>query len=194
MIDGDYMKMNILNANPNDIDDILDLQEDSLLENMSAELANTHGFLRTRLPRQSIEYLVENNWILVGKINDKAISYIIGGDWSFFLQWEIFKVMSSRLIGKEVGGVTLSMVNTYQYGPVCISRKHQGRGIFRQLLIAMFQKFSNDYRMAITFINEDNVRSLAAHKREGMEVIDTFQLDGATFHTLAFDNRKIPLQ
>lgn len=84
MIDGDYMKMNILNANPNDIDDILDLQEDSLLENMSAELANTHGFLRTRLPRQSIEYLVENNWILVGKINDKAISYIIGGDWSFF--------------------------------------------------------------------------------------------------------------
>ncbi|HGW5374936.1 TPA: hypothetical protein ACNIJL_003945 [Pseudomonas aeruginosa] len=185
------MKMDVCNAMPSDIKTILELQEANLLENMSSEEARAHGFLRTRLSQDNMEYLIDKNWIFVGKIEGRIVSYILGGDWSFFRQWEIFEVMCSRLEDKEVAGIKLSLMNTYQYGPVCISRENQGVGIFRKLLFTLFRQFSIDYRMAITFINSENVRSLAAHRREGMEVIDTFLLGDATFHTLAFDNRKI---
>ncbi|AZD84283.1 hypothetical protein C4K14_1442 [Pseudomonas chlororaphis subsp. aureofaciens] len=185
------MKMDICNAMPSDIETILALQEASLLENMSAEEARVHGFLRTRLSRENIGYLIDKNWLFVGKLEDQVISYIMGGDWAFFQQWEIFEVMCSRLSGKEVGGLSLSLLNTYQYGPVCISREHRGVGVFRRLLFSLFRQFSRDYRVAITFINSENTRSLAAHRREGMEVIDQFKIDDATFHTLAFDNRKL---
>jgi hypothetical protein len=58
----------------------------------------------------------------VAASEQQVIGYILAGDWEFFSQWGIFKVMIDQLPQLVYQGQQITVANSFQYGPICIDR------------------------------------------------------------------------
>jgi hypothetical protein len=169
-----------------DIDGILALQSQNLYANLSAaELAD--GFVTTPFTPELIRVLLVQTGVFVAEIDRQIVGYMLAGDWNFFSQWEIFRVMTARLPALKFQGKTIEVERSFQYGPVCIDRTLRGGGILPELFAKMRTSFAPKFPIGVTFINQLNQRSLMAHTRKlDLEIIDEFELNGNSFYTLAF--------
>ncbi len=169
-----------------DIDGIIALQSQNLYANLSAtELAG--GFVTTPFTPELIRLLFAQTGVFVAEIDGKIVGYVLAGDWNFFSQWEIFRVMTSRLPNLKFQGMKIDVDQSFQYGPVCIDRTLRGSGILPELFVKMRTSFALEFPIGVTFINQLNQRSLMAHTRKlDLEIIDEFELNGNSFYTLAF--------
>jgi len=79
----------------------------------------------------------------------------------------------------------------FVYGPVCIDRKHRGRGLLRSLFSAVLKELSGRYEAGVTFVANDNAPSLRAHTAGlGMEQVGEFDFNGRRHSVLAFEARE----
>jgi hypothetical protein len=173
-----------------DIDGIIALQSQNLYANLSAaELAG--GFVTTPFTPELIRLLFAQNGVFVAEIDGEIVGYLLAGDWAFFSQWEIFRVITSRLPAIQFQGIKIDVEQSFQYGPVCIDRTLRGSGILPELFAKMRAGFAPNFPIGVTFINQLNQRSLMAHTRKlDLEIIDEFELNGNSFYTLAFSTTK----
>ena len=169
-----------------DISGILGLQSKNLYSNLStAELAD--GFVMTPFTPELIGLLLKQSGVFVAESQGEIVAYLLAGDWEFFSQWEIFRVMIGRMSELEFHGKEISVQNSFQYGPICIDRSLRGSGLLAQLFAKMRSSFSPQYPIGVTFINKLNQRSFLAHTNKlKLEIIDEFELNGNSFYTLAF--------
>jgi hypothetical protein len=169
-----------------DIEGILALQSQNLYANLSAtELAG--GFVMTPFTPELIRQLFAQTGVFVAEIDRQIAGYMLAGDWDFFSQWEIFRVMISRLPTLKFQGMNINVEQSFQYGPVCIDRTLRGSGILPALFAKMRSSLAPKFPIGITFINQLNQRSFMAHTRKlDLEIIDEFELNGNSFYTLAF--------
>jgi hypothetical protein len=169
-----------------DIDGILDLQSRNLYANLSAaDLAG--GFVTTPFTADLLCQLIERIGVFVAVDEDKIVGYLLAGDWTFFSQWEIFKVMISRLPELKFMGEGITIDRSFQYGPICIDLDWRGSTVFPDLFALMRSSFESRFPIGITFINKLNERSFMAHTRKlDLEIVDEFEFNGNSFYTLAF--------
>jgi hypothetical protein len=169
-----------------DIDGILDLQSSNLYSQLlPADLAG--GFVTTPFTPELLQQLFIQNGVFVAESEGKIVGYLLAGDWAFFSQWEIFRVMIARLPELRFQGKEISIDRSFQYGPVCIDRALRGSDIFPKLFGLMRSSFTKRFPVGVTFINKLNQRSFAAHTRKlNLEIIDEFEFNGNSFYTLAF--------
>ena len=66
----------------------------------------------------------------------------------------------------KLNGETLTVENSYQYGPVCIDKKYRGTGIFEKLFNFSLKSMAERFPYMVTFINQVNPRSYAAHTKK----------------------------
>jgi hypothetical protein len=180
------MSQIIRTAIESDLDGILDLQSQNLYPNLSpAELNN--GFVTTPFTPDLLRQLIVQTGVLVAEADGKIVGYLLAGDWNFFSQWEIFRVMISHLPKLNFQGQEITIDNSFQYGPVCVDRSLRGGDILPQLFAKMRMNFASKFPIGITFINKLNQRSFAAHTRKlDLEIIDEFEFNHHSFYTLAF--------
>jgi hypothetical protein len=173
-----------------DINGILDLQSRNLYANLSSsELGD--GFVTTPFTPDLVRQLIDRSGVFVSKIDERIVGYILAGEWEFFSQWEIFRIMISRLPQLQFDGKSITVDRSFQYGPICIDRSLRGSGILPQLFAEMRSSFAPRFPVGITFINRLNQRSLSAHKRKlDLEIIDEFEFNDNYFYTLAFLTNK----
>jgi hypothetical protein len=173
-------------ATESDIDGILNLQAQNLFANLSGdELAD--GFVTTPFTPELIRSLLTEDGAFVAELEGKIVGYILAGGWDFYSQWEIFRLMVSRLPELRFQGKEIAVDRSFQYGPVCIDRSLRGNGILPQLFTTMQSSFAPRLPIGVTFINKLNHRSLAAHHRKlNFEIIDEFEFNSGHFQTLAF--------
>jgi hypothetical protein len=169
-----------------DIEGILDLQSRNLYGNLSVgELAD--GFVTTAFTPDLLRELLVRAGVFVAERDGKIVGYVLAGDWEFYSQWEIFRVMIARLPELQFRGEEVNVDRSFQYGPVCIDRSVRGSEVFPQLFELMRSSFAPKFPVGVTFINKLNGRSFAAHTRKlDLEVIDEFEFNGNYFYTLAF--------
>ncbi|WP_373540651.1 GNAT family acetyltransferase [Chamaesiphon sp.] len=173
-------------ATESDFDDILDLQSRNLYTHLSSlELAG--GFVMTPFTLDLLRQLLDRSGVFVAEDEHKIVGYLLAGDWEFFSQWEIFRVMVARLPELRFRGEQITSDRSFQYGPICIDRASRGSDIFPQLFELMRSDFAPQFPIGVTFINKLNQRSFAAHTRKlDLEIIDEFEFNGHDFYTLAF--------
>jgi hypothetical protein len=176
-------------ATESDIDGILQLQSQNLYANLSGdELAD--GFVTTPFTPELIRALLAQDGAFVAESEAGIVGYILAGGWDFYAQWEIFRLMISRLPELSFQGEKIMVDRSFQYGPVCIDRAVRGSGILPQLFATMQSSFTPRLPIGVTFINQLNHRSLAAHHRKlNFEIIDEFEFNSGHFHTLAFSTK-----
>jgi hypothetical protein len=173
-------------ATDRDIQGILQLQSQNLYANLSTEeLAD--GFVMTPFAADLVRVLINQAGGFVAESEDKIVGYLLAGTWDFYAQWEIFRLMISRLPELEFQGRKIDVDRSFQYGPICIDRTLRGSGIFPQLFAKMKVSFAPSFPIGVTFINQLNQRSLIAHTRKlDLEIVDEFKFNEHAFYTLAF--------
>jgi hypothetical protein len=173
-----------------DITGIQALQAANLVTNLSAADRASNGFVTTPFSPAQIQTLIDQRGVFViGPVAaaDAIAGYAMAGSWEFFCQWPIFEEMVYRFGRFQFQGQTLTLENSFQYGPVCIELALRGQGILPVLFGQVRSEMATRYPIGYTFINQANPRSLAAHSRKlGLEIVDEFEFSGSTFSGLAF--------
>lgn len=174
-------------AGSKDIPGVLNLQERNLAANLS-ESEMKQGFVTTPFTVSQIESIIRQNGLFIAKDQSEVIAYIFAGSWEYFAQWEIFNYMVSRFPELSFINQKITIENTFQYGPVCIDINYRSRGIFNELFECMRLEFVKKYPISITFINQLNAISTAAHTRKiGWKIIDEFEFNNNQYYGLAID-------
>lgn len=180
------------NAEITDIPQIVELQKKYHVSFLSAE-EKKNGFVTTLFTNEQLEELiVSQNGISLCCDADKVVAYAMAASWQYWSEWPLFQYMIADLPSNTFHGVTLSVDNSYQYGPVCIDSDYRGKGILNDLFLFSASRMNERYPFLITFINQINERSFAAHtKKVGLEVIKTFSFNGNSYYELGYDMNNV---
>lgn len=174
-------------ATKQDIDTLATLERQHLNDELMSGGFHLEGqaFTRTELTQ-----LVEKHWIVVAEVNERIIGYVIAGRWSFFETWPIYRNMLKRLNRINGDGPQLTTQNSCQYGPIWIDNAHRGQGVFEALVAGIYREVAPSFDYMVTFIADENERSLAAHTRKAnMHVADFFTFSDRDYYLLCVDIR-----
>jgi len=172
-------------ATESDIEAILKLQSLNLYSNLSVEELK-QGFVTTPITAEQIRTILAQTGLFIVEQDRTVVGYAYAGSWDYFSQWAIFPTMLSRLTQLDFWGKRITATNSFQYGPVCIARSLRGSDAFPQLFATMRENMAAKYPIGTTFINKVNQRSLKAHQKLDLTIIDEFEFNDNFYYSLAF--------
>ena len=189
----DAIDIQLKHAEPLEIDDILKLHYRYHIDSMT-EKEKADGFVTTPFTKdQMTELINKENGLFIAKKNDVVVAYVMAASWKFWSVWPLFAFMIKELPNLEYHGNTLSIENSYQYGPICIDKSVRGTGILETIFEFSKSEMSKRFPILVTFVNKKNERSYQAHKRKlGLDVIQEFEFNGNNYYEMAcLTNEKI---
>jgi methionine synthase II (cobalamin-independent) len=183
------MKLQV--ANPEDIDGVLALHQKYQIATI-AEEDKPDGFVTTSFTREQLTQLIQDEQgLFIAKQQDTVVAYVMSASWQFWAAWPIFARMIADLPQLEYAGHRLSTENSYQYGPVCVDKAYRGSGLLEKIFEFAREQMATRYPVLVTFINQINTRSYAAHTQKlGLEVIAEFDFNNNHYLELAYDTSK----
>jgi len=129
--------------------------------------------------------------LFIAKEGDEVLAYVMAASWEFWSQWAMFEHMIKDLPNLSFLGETLSVENSYQYGPICIDKRLRGTSLLTEIFDFSRVHMHKRYPILVTFVNKINPRSFQAHKRKlGLEVIQEFEFNGNHYYEMVYDTSK----
>jgi predicted GNAT family acetyltransferase len=155
-------------ATPDDIPDILMLQEPNLVER--------GGGLSVRQTADWFRNAVAEKSVVVGRRDGKVVGYVLGTSVAAKAHVAIVQAMLR---------VFPAPPDCYLYGPVCVAEAERGKG----LAGALFKDLQTHMggRPCMTFVRADNAPSLRAHRKMGMRELGTFMIEGVAHVALTYN-------
>lgn len=179
--------MIIAQAGMDDYDGILSLHRTYHTDFISPE-DRPGGFITTNFTRSQLEELIAvHKGVTIAKDGQgKVVAYATAAPWDFWSQWPLFAYMIDQLAKYSLNGRTLSVQNSYQYGPACVDKAVRGTGVFEQIFYASLSSMKERYPIMATFINQINHRSYAAHTRKvPLTQVGAFQFNQNDYYLMA---------
>jgi GNAT superfamily N-acetyltransferase len=152
---------------PNDIPEILTLQELNLIER--------GGGLSVRQTADWFRHAILEKSLVVGHRNGKVAGYVLGTS----LAAKAHVVMVQAMLRAFP-----APLDCYLYGPVCVAEAERGKGLAGALFKELQAHMGG--RPAMTFVRADNVPSLQAHRKMGMRELGTFMSEGIPHVALSY--------
>ena len=179
-------------AKVEDIPSVLELHAKYQVSTIKEE-DKKDGFVTTAFSPQELEELITTEQgLFIGVQNEKVMAYVMAASWQFWSRWPMFAHMIKDLHNLAYLGQTLSVENSYQYGPICIDKSVRGTDVLADIFDFAREKMSKRYPILVTFVNKINPRSYEAHKRKlGLEVIQEFEFNGNYYYEMVYDTSKI---
>ncbi|MFT5661781.1 MAG: hypothetical protein ACI9TV_002428 [Sulfurimonas sp.] len=174
-----------------DIDNVLELhfryQVDSIKEEDKKD-----GFVTTAFTVEQLSDLInQEQGLFIGIKNGEVLAYVMAASWDFWSKWPMFAHMIKDLANLTYLNQTLSTINSYQYGPICIDKSVRSTGVLENIFDFAREEMSQRYPILVTFVNKINPRSYEAHKRKlGLEVIKKFKFNGNYYYEMVYDTSK----
>ena len=183
------MKLKV--AEHSDIDKVLELHYKYQIDSI-AEEDKKDGFVTTPFTKEQLTALIDKEQgLFIALKDDSVVAYVMAASWQFWSVWPMFEHMIKDLHNLEYLGQTLSMDNSYQYGPVCIDKNIRSSGTLEKIFDFAREHMSKRYPILVTFINKINPRSYEAHVRKlGLEVIQEFDFNNNNYYELVYDTSK----
>lgn len=178
-------------ANIEDIEKVLELHFKYQIDRIKEE-DKKDGFVTTPFTKEQLTKLInEEQGLFIALKNDTVIAYVMSASWQFWSAWPMFAFMRENLHKLQYLGETLSVENSYQYGPVCVDKSVRGSGVLEEIFHFARKEMAKRYPILVTFINKINERSYQAHtKKLGLEVIDEFTYNNNHYYELVYDTNK----
>lgn len=169
-----------------DIDEILELHYRYQVDSINEE-DKKDGFITTAFTyQQLLELIDQENGLFIATKDSSIVAYAMAASWEFWSRWPMFQYMINDLPNLEYEGHSLSVKNSYQYGPVCVDKSVRGAGVFEGVFNFALKEMNKRYPVLVTFINKINPRSLSAHTRKvGLDVIQEFEFNNNQYYELA---------
>jgi hypothetical protein len=178
--------MTIRQANNEDLDAILKLQEKYHVSNLTVLEQQAKGFVTMKVTPEQFLELIAKRGVFIVILDNVLAGYALSSDWHFYRQWAIIKQMEAILPTFTLNDAVLTVDNSFQYGPVCIDEAYRGRNILAYLFKAIERYYAKNYKFSITFINKKNERSLRAHaKQTPLSIVGEFGFNDNEYFALA---------
>ncbi|MBU2710792.1 hypothetical protein [Zooshikella harenae] len=173
-------------AKPEDIDSTLALHYKYQIDSIN-EKDKESGFVTTAFTKEQLTSLIqEEQGLFIAKDGETVVAYVMAASWKFWSSWPMFAHMIKDLPNLTYFGQTLSIENSYQYGPVCIDKHLRGSGTLENIFHFAKKEMSKRYPILVTFINKINTRSFEAHTRKlGLDVVQEFTYNNNDYYELA---------
>jgi len=151
------------------------------------------GFVTTAFTKEELTQLIEQEQgLFIAKEGDEVLAYVMAASWQFWSKWTMFQYMIKELPKLEYLGQTLSVDNSYQYGPICIDKSVRGTSVLKEIFNFSLEHMAKRYPILVTFVNQINPRSYEAHTRKlGLDVIQEFEFNGQRYWELGCDTSKL---
>ncbi|MDY3947498.1 MAG: GNAT family acetyltransferase [Ezakiella sp.] len=158
-----------------DIPELMELQKLFHVDTISPE-DKKDGFVTTKLTEEPWKELIEKeNGVTILTDDEKVLGYALAASWEYWSSWPLFEYMIERLHEDNYKGEIMSVENSYQYGPICIVKELRGTDALNKLFFTSLKEMNKRYKYLLTFVNQINPRSYAAHTRKlGLDVIKEF--------------------
>ncbi|WP_321467806.1 GNAT family acetyltransferase [Halarcobacter sp.] len=150
------------------------------------------GFITTAFTKEQLTALIEDEQGLFVAIKDgEIVAYVMAASWKFWSAWPMFVHMIKDLSNVKFQGITLTVDNSYQYGPICVDKSVRSSGVLEKIFDFAREEMSKKYPILVTFINKINPRSYEAHTRKlGLEVVKEFEFNNNQYYELCYDTSK----
>jgi hypothetical protein len=145
-----------------------------------AEEDKKDGFVTTAFTKEELTQLIEQEQgLFIAKEGEEVLAYVMAASWQFWSKWAMFQHMIKELPNLEYLGETLSVDNSYQYGPICIDKSLRGTSVLKEIFNFSLEHMAKRYPILVTFVNQVNPRSYEAHTRKlELDVIQEFEFNG----------------
>ena len=182
--------MQYRNATFKDIPAISALQQKYHVSTIKEE-DKSDGFVTTLFTEIQFKEIIEKeNGLFIALDGEKVVGYAMAASWEYWSEWPMFQHMIKDLTNTQYLGKTLSLENSYQYGPICIDKSYRGTDTLPNLFEYSRREMNKRYPILITFINHINPRSLRAHEKLGLEIIKSFEYNNNQYYELGYDTTR----
>jgi len=156
--------------NDAELQQILDLQQQNLPKNISAEELRSQGFVTFQHDLKTLQQFHELAPSVIVKDDDKVIAYALTvvneARYIFPPMESMFKLLETL----QWKNKPFSIYSYYEMGQVCVSKDYRGKGVFEMLYQQHKESYSGKYDLLVTKISTNNHRSLRAHEKVGFEI------------------------
>lgn len=170
-----------------DLQGILDLQWENHLSRVSDEVKQADGFVTVRHTPEQLLALQSIAPHVIALEDNLVVGYILAMTKASRDLIPVLIPMFDQFDQVYFKGKKIADHHYLVIGQVCVGKDQRGKGLFDQMYKAYKDEFSHRYSFAITEIAQSNVRSLAAHRRVGFEVIHEFEDETQAWAIVAWD-------
>ncbi len=170
-----------------DLQGILDLQWENHLSRVSDEVKQADGFVTVRHTPEQLLALQSIAPHVIALEDNLVVGYILAMTKA---SRDLIPVLIPMFDQFDQVSYRDKKISDYEYmvvGQVCVAKDQRGKGLFDQMYAAYQKEYSESYAFAITEIALSNIRSLAAHKRVGFELIHKFEDNTQSWGIVAWD-------
>ncbi len=164
-----------LSQSPEDLQDILSLQQANLSQHIPAQEQQREGFVRVKHELHELEslHLIEPH--VIAREGSLIAAYILAMTKASRDSIPMLVPMFGQFDSLEYNGKKVSEYNYMTVGQVCVGKGFRGQGLFEECYRFYRSVFSPKYDFAITEISLRNTRSIRAHEKVGFQTIHLFQ-------------------
>jgi len=153
-----------------ELEQILELQKNNLLENLSEEEKKEHGFVTIKHTFEILKVMNDVCPHTIAKFENRVVGFALSMTKGFAEDIDVLKPMFHE-ISKLVSGEKYIVM-----GQICIDKDFRKLGIFKGLYEFMKTVIClNTFDTIITEIDIKNERSLKAHESVGFERLKDFK-------------------
>jgi ribosomal protein S18 acetylase RimI-like enzyme len=162
-----------------ELQQILNLQQQNLPKNISAEELKSQGFVTFQHDLKTLQEFHQLAPSVIVKDDEKVIAYaltVINKARHIFPPMESMFRLLETLHWKDK---PFCDYRYYEMGQICVAKEYRGKGVFEMLYRQHKRSYSNRYDLLVTMISTKNHRSLKAHEKVGFEtaIIEKDELD-----------------
>lgn len=172
-----------------DFDGIVNLQDLNLAINITDD-QKKDGFLSASFSAQQFQSMDNDGCVIAGLDGDSVKAFLCSSTPMFNLPFPLPAAMIERFSDIDLGGNSLSNQQVLITGPVCIDQSLRGQGVLEKLYEALYKELFGQYDAAVVFVSKENPRSIKAHEKLGMQVVDEFEFGGKNYVIMAVALKK----
>lgn len=156
-------------ATINDLDGIIKLQ--------NANQTSQGGTLSAGLTPNQIQEMMSDMPQIIAISNNEIVGFLLTTSQA------VNRNRKVPIVDAMSGSYT-GFAHWYIYGPICVSQTQRRKGLAQLMFQKLIELEPN--REGILFIKSDNLASLKAHQKMGMQKVSSFHFNDADFDVYAY--------
>ena len=156
-----------------ELEQILVLQAENLIRNISDEERQSQGFVTLQHTLPTLQQMHELAPSIIVKDNDKVVGYALSMPKECRQLVPDLESMFSVLDTVQWKNKSLKDYRYYVMGQICIDKAYRGQGLFDLLYQHHQTVYGAQFDCLVTEIASRNHRSLRAHERVGFKIVHT---------------------
>ena len=166
-----------------DFQQIVELQNKNLRSTLS-DLEQIDGFLSVAFSIEQFQEMNNDLCVMACFDNERICGYLVASSIELNKKFPLVAAMIDCF--SEISYKNKLLINYQPFisGPICIDRNYRGRGIFKKLIASVLNfllQQSDSPGLLTVFVSSDNLRSVNAHKKIGMDVVGEFTFNNQVY-------------